>query len=54
MPKTSSNFDFRKPVAYDREAKRAFHKHARRRLKQLAERSTSRRKAMIFDPTWVE
>jgi hypothetical protein len=36
MPKTSSNFDFRKPVAYDGEAKRAFHNHARRRLKQLA------------------
>ena len=37
MPKTSSNFDFRKPVAYDGEAKRAFHNHARRRLKQLAD-----------------
>ncbi len=36
MPKTSSNFDFRKPVAYDGEAKRAFHNLARRRLKQLA------------------
>jgi hypothetical protein len=36
MPKTSSNFDFRKPVAYDGEAKRAFHNHARRQLKQLA------------------
>src|SRR5260370_36255027 len=36
MPKTSSDFDFRKPVAYDGEAKRAFHNHARRRLKQLA------------------
>ena len=36
MPKTSSNFDFRKPVAYDSEAKRVFHNHARRRLKQLA------------------
>jgi hypothetical protein len=36
MPKTSSNFDFRKPVAYDGEAKRVFHSHARRRLKQLA------------------
>jgi hypothetical protein len=37
MPKTSPNFDFPKPVAYDGEAKRAFHKHARRRLKQLAD-----------------
>ncbi len=37
MPKSSSNFDFRRPVAYDAEAKRAFHHHARRRLKQLAE-----------------
>ncbi|HKD31317.1 MAG TPA: hypothetical protein VKC66_36110 [Xanthobacteraceae bacterium] len=37
MPKPSSNFDFRKPVAYDGEAKRAFHNHARRRLKQLAD-----------------
>jgi hypothetical protein len=37
MPKRSSNFDFRKPVAYDGEAKRAFHNHARRRLKQLAD-----------------
>jgi hypothetical protein len=37
MPKTSSNFDFRKPVVYDGEAKRAFHNHARRRLKQLAD-----------------
>src|SRR5258708_3635210 len=37
MPKTSSNFDFRRPVAYDGEAKRAFHNHARRRLKELAD-----------------
>ena len=37
MSETSSNFDFRKPVAYDCEAKRAVHKHARRRLKQLAD-----------------
>jgi hypothetical protein len=37
MPKTSSDFDFRKPVAYDGEAKRAFHNHARRWLKQLAD-----------------
>jgi len=36
MPKTCSNFDFRKPVAYHVEVKRAFHHHARRRLKQLA------------------
>ena len=36
MPKTSEVFDFRKPVAYDGEAKRAFHSHARRRLKQVA------------------
>ena len=37
MAKTSSNFDFRKPVAYDGDAKRAFHNHARRRLKRLAD-----------------
>jgi hypothetical protein len=37
MAKTSSDFDFRKPVAYDGEAKRAFHNHARRRLKRLAD-----------------
>jgi hypothetical protein len=37
MPKTASNFDFRKPVAYDGEAKRAFHNRACRRLKQLAD-----------------
>jgi hypothetical protein len=36
MPKRSSNFVFRKPVAYHAEAKRAFHHHARRRLQQLA------------------
>jgi hypothetical protein len=36
MAKTSSDFDFRKPVAYDGEAKRAFHNHARGRLKRLA------------------
>src|SRR6266851_1524123 len=37
MSKTSQVFDFRRPVAYDAEAKRAFHGHARRRLKQLAD-----------------
>jgi hypothetical protein len=38
MPKTSSNFDFRKPVSYyDDAAKRAFHSRARRQLKQLAD-----------------
>jgi len=37
MSKTSQDFDFRKPVAYDAEAKRAFHSRARRQLKQLAE-----------------
>ena len=36
MPKTSSNFDFRKPVSYDDAAKRAFHSHALRHLKLLA------------------
>jgi hypothetical protein len=36
MPKTSSDFDFRKPVSYDDAAKRAFHSRARRQLKQLA------------------
>jgi hypothetical protein len=37
MSRTSQAFDFRKPVAYDPEAKRAFHSRARRQLKQLAE-----------------
>ncbi len=37
MPQTSSNVDFRRPVACDGEAKRAFHNHARRQLKQLAD-----------------
>ena len=50
MPKTSSNFDFRKPVAYDGEAKRAFHNHARRRLKSSPTRSASRRAASIYTP----
>ena len=36
MPKTPSNFDFRKPVSYDNAAKRVFHSHARRQLKGLA------------------
>jgi hypothetical protein len=36
MPKTSSNFDFRKPVSYDNAAKHAFHSHALRQLKLLA------------------
>src|SRR5260370_41360138 len=36
MPKTSSNFDFRRPVSYDNAAKRAFHSRARRQLKRLA------------------
>jgi hypothetical protein len=37
MSRTSQAFDFRRPVAYDAEAKRAFHSCARRQLKQLAE-----------------
>jgi len=37
MSKTSQAFDFRRPVAYDAEAKRAFHSRARRQLKQLAD-----------------
>ena len=37
MSKTSHMFDFRKPVAYDLEAKRAFHNRARRQLKLLAD-----------------
>ena len=37
MSKISQAFDFRRPVAYDGGAKRAFHIHARRRLKQLAD-----------------
>jgi hypothetical protein len=37
MSRESKTFDFRKPVAYDGEAKRAFHNNARRQLKQLAD-----------------
>jgi hypothetical protein len=37
MSKSSQTFDFRKPVACDPEAKRAFHTKARRKLKQLAD-----------------
>ena len=33
---TTARFDFRKRVAYDPEAKRLFHVHARRRLLELA------------------
>jgi hypothetical protein len=36
MPKTSSDFDFRRPVSYDNNAKRALHSGARRQLKLLA------------------
>jgi hypothetical protein len=36
MPKTSPNFDLRKPVSYDNAAKRAFHSSALRQLKLLA------------------
>ena len=37
MSKTSQPFNFTRPVAYDAEAKRAFHSSARRRLKELAD-----------------
>src|SRR5437879_4764133 len=37
MSKTSQPFDFTKPVAYDAEAKRAFHSRARRQLRLLAD-----------------
>ncbi len=33
---TIAHFDFKKRVAYDPEAKRLFHAHARRRLLELA------------------
>ena len=37
MPRTcSTRFDFQKRVSYDPEAKRFFHSHARRRLRELA------------------
>jgi hypothetical protein len=36
MPTTSKPFDFRKRVAYDDNAKEAFHRNARRQLKLLA------------------
>jgi hypothetical protein len=37
MPDTSTCFDFKKRVAYDPEAKRLFHRHARAQLLKLAE-----------------
>ncbi|MBR0978138.1 hypothetical protein JQ554_09095 [Bradyrhizobium diazoefficiens] len=36
MSRTSSAFDFRKPVAYDAEAKRLFHSRARSQLRRIA------------------
>jgi hypothetical protein len=36
MSRTPTRFDFRKSVAYDYEAKRLFHTHARRQLLKLA------------------
>jgi hypothetical protein len=36
MPRTANPFDFRKRVAYDAEAKRRFHRHARAQLVKLA------------------
>ena len=37
MPDTSTRFDFKKRVAYDPDAKRRFHRHARAQLLKLAE-----------------
>ena len=37
MPDTSTRFDFKKRVAYDADAKRRFHRHARAQLLKLAE-----------------
>ena len=37
MPDTSTRFDFKKRVAYDADAKRCFHRHARAQLLKLAE-----------------
>jgi len=36
MPRTSTTFDFGKPVAYDAAAKRLFHSRARSQLRRLA------------------
>ncbi len=36
MPRTSTTFDFGKPVAYDEYAKRLFHSRARSQLRRLA------------------
>ncbi len=36
MPRTSTTFGFRKPVANDEHAKRLFHSHARSQLRRLA------------------
>jgi hypothetical protein len=36
MSRTSNAFDFRKPVAYDAEAKRLFHSRARSQLRRIA------------------
>jgi hypothetical protein len=51
MPKRSSSFDFRKPVAYDAEAKRAFHRHAAAGSSSLPTHSAFRRAPTIFAPT---
>jgi hypothetical protein len=37
MPSSSADFDFKKSVAYDAEAKCRFHQHARAQLLKLAE-----------------
>jgi hypothetical protein len=36
MPRTFNAFDFRKPIAYDAEAKRLFHSRARSQLRRMA------------------
>jgi hypothetical protein len=36
MPRTSTTFDFGKPVSYDDHAKRLFHRRARSQLRRLA------------------
>jgi hypothetical protein len=36
MSRTSNAFDFRKPVAYDAEAKRLFHSRAKSQLRRIA------------------
>ena len=53
-PDTSTRFDFKKRVAYDADAKRRFHHHARARLLNSPKRSASRPATTICAATKAE